>query len=249
MERKIFRGIGAVIAAVESDRRFKVVPRMRYADETNFSATRHIPIDLDRTPSRAASWSDVEVDDRGIKADGSFLGCAMSPVQLTGYHVTTLGGYVGVRAPDDLARGPFVGAVFLEDAVFARHRAKIDQPEPWPTSGLRGYQLTTIAYSEAEQNGALRGRRYAGFHGRVTEVAGSRAKVALIGLTGNAIVTTDLELGSPEHCDPDPPLADGEQALRSGARIGDEGAMFIELAHLASSGGSGPKIPIGLEEA
>jgi hypothetical protein len=249
MERKIFRGVGAVIAVVETDRRFTVVPRMRFSDPTDFSATRQIPIDLDRTPRRAESWGDVEIDDRGIDVKGDFLGCAMAPSQLTGYHVTSLGGYTGVGAPDDLARGPFIGAVFLEDTVFERNRTKIDLPgERWPTAGLRGYQLTTLTYSNSPENGPFRARRYAGFHGRLKRISASIANVELVDLTGAAIITEDFDLGSPEHCDPNPPLAPGETALRGDSSVGSEGAIFVELGFIARIGGSGPKLPIGLEQ-
>jgi len=250
MKRKIFRGIGAVITAVQTDRRFSVVPRMRHVDATDFSAARHIPIDLDRTPSRAANWGDVEVDDRGIDARGEFLGCAMSPSQLTGYHVTSLGGYLGPGWAEDLARGPFLGAVFLEDGFFERYRAVIDPPDdPWPTGKLRTYQLTTIAYADAAENEVYRKRRYAGFHGRLIQwKSPSIASVQLFDLTGAPNGPWDFDLASPEHCDPDPPTATGESALRTDSPAGAEGAIFVNLNRVAEIGGTGPKLPIGLDQ-
>jgi subtilisin family serine protease len=248
MERKIFRGVGAVIATVATDHRFTVVGRMRGIDATDFSADRRIEIDLNATPSRAASWSNVLLDDRGIDSRGNFLGSAMSPSQLTGFHVTSLGGYVGSEAPEDLSRGPFVGAVYLEDAYFRQNRAKLDPPEdPWPTSGLRTYQLTTIAYSDNPANETYRKRRYAGFHGRLKQwKAGAIASVELIDTTGAAIGTWDFDLGNSEHCDPDPPVAHGESALRPTSAVNDEGAVFVELHRVAEIVGTGPKLPIGL---
>ena len=252
MERKIFRGIGAVIAAVETDLRITVVPRMRYADPTDFDPARRIRIDLGRTPLRATSWSDVEIDDRGVDASGNLLGSAMSVAQLTGYHITSLGGYVGPGLPDDLARGPFVGAVFLEDSIFARNRTKVDLPEaPWPTSGLRSYQLTTIAYSDAPGNETYRKRRYVGFHARLMQwrTTGRIASVELVDLTGKALGPWDFDLGAASDCDPDPPVAAGESSLGPSSAAGDEGALFVELGRVAQfekDGNTGPKIPIGL---
>lgn len=251
MERKIFRGIGAVIVAVESDVRFTVVPKMLYSESTDFSPERHIAIDLSRTPSRAARWTDVEIDDRGIDANGNFLGSAMSPAQLSGYHVTTLGGYMGAGLPDDLLRGPFVGAVFLEDSVFIRNRGKIGQAQAWPTSGLRSYQLTTIAYSDAPTNELYRKCRYAGFHGRLVKWVTPRiASVMLYDLAGSPLGRTwDFDLGAPEQCDPDPPVAAGESALSTASKPDHQGAIFVNLRHLPridGDGNTGPKIPIGL---
>ena len=249
MERKVFRGIGAVIAAVETDRRFNVVARMRAMDPTNFRADRHIPIDLDRTPTRATSWRDVQIDDRGIDERGEFLGSAMFPTYLTGYHITTLGGYLGPRATEDLARGPLAGAVFLEDSYFNQHRAKIDPDDDrWPTSGLRSYQLTTIAYSDTDANNGCRKRRYAGFHARLLQWrSGSVGTIELVDLTGATMGTWDFDLGDPEQCDPNPPVAAGESALRPDSKPGSEGALFVELHRVARFQGTGPKLPIGLD--
>lgn len=247
MERKIFRGIGAVIACVETDRKFTVVPRMRYEDPTDFSAARQIPIDLNRTPSRAASWADVQLDDRGVGRDGKFLGCAMSLAALTGYHITSLGGYLGTQLSDDLALGPFVGAVFLEEAMFDLHRKKIDRPgAAWPTSGLRSYQLTTIAYSGAQQNGDVRLRRYVGFHARLKRRLGSAVVVELFDLTGKVFRTWDGDLLATADCDAVPPIMGDERALGPTSAINEEGAIYLELGHVAQFD-SGPKIPIGLE--
>jgi len=246
MERKIFRGIGAVITSVETDRKFTVVARMRDEDDNDFSAARRIPIDLDRTPIRSASWNDIEIDDRGIRPDGAFLGCARSAAALTGYHITSLGGYQAPNLPDDLALGPFVGAVYLEQAMFDRHRSKIDRGVvAWPTPQLRSYQLTTIAYSRAPENGEARLRRYVGLHARLKRRVGSAVVVELYDFTGKVFRTWDGDLRDAADCDPNPPVAAGERALAASSEVGDEGAIYLELGHAARF--DGPKIPIGLD--
>lgn len=247
MERKVFRGIGAVIASIASDRRFDIVARMKWSEPTSFDVSRRIPIDLDRCPSKAASWSEIEVDDRGVDAQGEPLGTAMHPAQLPGHQVTALGGYRGKDLPDDLARGPFVGGIYLEDAFFDRHRSKIDRPgDPWPTGGRTPCQLTTVAYSGHPSNGARGNRRYAGFLGRLEAITGSTATVEILDIENNVLGTWSFELGSADHCDPDPPLWPGETLLRLDSQIGAVGTLFIELRRLAQLGIGDGKIPIGL---
>lgn len=249
MERKVFHGVGAVIVSVASDRKFEIVPRMKWSDPTDFDTKRRIPIDLDRCPSKVASWSEIEVDDRGIDLHGEPLGSAMHPAQLPGYQITSLGGYRGKELPDDIARGPLVGAVYLESSFFERHRAKVSPPDnPWPTGQRKACQLTTVSYSADPSNGERRNRRYAGFLGRLEAVTGSTATVELVGLNGNLLRTADFDLKSVDHCDPDPPLSPGETALRLDSRIGSEGTVFVELRRIAQLELSDGKIPIGLGE-
>jgi hypothetical protein len=77
---------------------------------------------------------------------------------------------------------------------------------------------------------------------------GSVASIELVDLTGTALGTWDFDLSAPAHCDPDPPVAAGESALRPGAQPGAEGALFVELRCIAEFRleGTGPKLPIGL---
>lgn len=247
IERKVFRGIGAVIAAVESDQVFEIAPKVLWKPPTDFSASKRIRIDLDKSPSKAA-WSDVEVDDRGVGADGDFLGTAMCPTQLIGFHVTSLGGYRGKGEPPDLKRSPFVGAVYLEDAFFDRHRAKIDPPgDPWPTQGFLPCQMTTVAYSDSADNGDRRSRRYAGFLGQMTTRAGSRVTVKLRDLGGEYTQPYDFDLSSADHCDPDPPLTAADKALlRPDSPLDEDRALFVELRYATQLGLDSSKLPIGL---
>ena len=248
MERKIFRGIGAVIAAVESDRKFEVAVKMSHNDATDFSPSKRIKIDLDRTPSRAASWSEIEVDDRGVDASGAFLGGAMRPADLGGFHVTTLGGYLGPGAPDDLARGCFVGSVFLEESYFEKHRAKIEAGgSPWPSQGVRSYQLMTVAYSENQFNGASRGKRYAGLRGQLTSIKDGLAVIEVFDLSANSQGQLEVNLRSADHVDiTPPPLPAGEALLTVSSPVGAFGAVFVELTRIAAHGLVGSKLPHGL---
>ena len=68
-----------------------------------------------------------------------------------------------------------------------------------------------------------------------------------VDLTGAAMGTWDFDLGDPADCDPDPPVAAGESALRPESQPGAEGALFVELHRVARFQGTGPKLPIGLD--
>lgn len=248
MERKVFRGVGAVIVAVESDRKFDVVVKMSHNDATDFNPGKRIPIDLDKSPSKVASWNEIEVDDRGIDATGAFLGGAMRPADLRGFHVTTLGGYLGPSSPDDLARGCFVGSVFLEETFFEKQRAKIDvNGNPWPTQGVRSYQLMTVAYSDNQFNGASRGKRYAGMRGKLKSLTDGRATIELFDLMGGSLGDCQVELRSANDVDiTPPPLPAGESVLTVNSPVGSFGAVFLALGTLAGLIGPTPKLPLAL---
>jgi len=245
IERKVFHGIGAVIASVESDRVFEIAPKVLWVPPADFSSDKRIRIDLDKCPSKVGSWSNIEIDDRGVDASGEFLGSAMCPTQLHGFHVTSLGGYGGKGA--DLVRGPFVGAVYLEEAFFESHRTRIDPPgDPWPTQGFTPCQMTTVAYSDHSDNGSRRNKRYAGFLGRVTARSGAIALIELLDLRSEYSQPYGFDLSSPAHCDPDPPLSPGESALGPDSAVGATGALFVELRYAAQLAMESPKLPIGL---
>lgn len=251
VERKVFRGVGAVIASVETDRKFEIAPKLVWPGPTDFQRSKRIPIDLDRCPSKVGRWSDIQVDDRGVDEQGEFLGSALCPSQLVGYHVTNLGGYAGPGLPEYLSRGPFVGAVYLENAFFEEHRSKIDLPgNAWPTTGVKPCQTTTVAYSNSADNGARRNKRYAGFLGRLTKVtAGSSlVTVELLRLDNKPFEPYDFDLSSADHCDPDPPLSAGETLLRVDSPVPAIGTIFVELRYIAQLRGiDNPKLPIGMD--
>jgi hypothetical protein len=249
MERKVFRGVGVMIVNPITHRRFHVVAKSTPSQVINFDPARFFEVNLDQTPSRAASWSDVNVDDRGIDPRRMPLAGGPCVGLLTGYHVTSIGGYVAPDRPDDLIQGCFVGAVYLEDGYFQRVRDKIDLPgDPWPGDGRKPHQLTTISYSDHMDNGAQRKLRYAGFDARVVQrLGGSRLRVEMLGALDRApVAQLDLDLASPAHCDPDPPVSPGEPALTADAAQGSCGALFVELGQLALCGVENPKLPIGL---
>jgi len=250
MKRKVFRGLGVVIANPITHRRFHVVAKVAASQIISFDRDRQFEVDLDRTPSRAASWSDVRIDDRGIDRERKPLAGGPCTGLMSGFHVTSIGGYVGPGRPDDLVQGCFVGGVYLEDEYFQQVRHKIDiDGNPWPGDGRKPHQLTTIAYADHPANGEHRGRRYAGFEARVNQrLGGTRLRVVLFGAIDDApLGELDLDLASPAHCDGDPPVAAGEPVLSVESHTGSRGALFVELGELARYGVENPKIPLGLE--
>lgn len=249
MQRTMFRGVGVLVVNPITHRKFNVVAKITPSQVVSFDRDRWIEVDLDRMPSTAASWSEVMVDDRGIDRDRKPLAGGPCVGLLTGYHVTSIGGYVAPGRPDDLMQGCFVGAAYLEDDYFQGVRSKIDLPgNPWPGDGRRAYQLTTIHYSDDPSNGACRNLRYAGFDARVKQRLGAaRLRVELLGAhDGTPVGELDLDLGSPAHCDASPPLAPGDTALSAESREGSTGAIFVELGQLAAHDVENPKLPIGL---
>lgn len=250
MERKVFRGVGVVIANPITHRKFEVVAKVAASQVVEFDRKRYFEVDLDRTPSRAASWADVTVDDRGIDRDRKPLPGGPCTGLLTGYHVTNVGGYVGAGRPDDLFQGCFVGGAYLESNYFEAIRSRIDlADDPWPCDGRKPYQLTTVAYSTHPDNAARRGLRYAGFEGRVKQaLGGARRRIELFGIfDGPPIGELELDLESASHVDPDPPVEPGEVPLSARSRIGDRGPVFVELGQLAIHQFENPKLPVGLE--
>lgn len=248
MERKIFRGVGAVIARPVDHRKFYVVTKITATQTVSFESDRYIEIDLGLTPSQAP-WHQVKIDDRGIDRERRPLAGGTTSALLNGYHVTSIGGYVGPGRPDDLSRGCFVGGVYLEDSYFEEMRDRIDLPgNPWPGDGRKTYQLTTIAYSDHSTNGLRRGLRYVGFHGSVRErLTGTSRLVELRNIYDHPFRELELDLEAPAHCEADPPLAPGEVALTTDTKPGTCGAIFVELGHVAALALENPKLPIGLE--
>lgn len=249
MERKVFRGVGVMIANAITHRRFNVVAKVAASQVVEFDRERFFEVDLDRTPSSASSWAEVQIDDRGIDRDRKPLAGGPCTGLLTGYHITNIGGYVANDRPDDLLQGCFVGGVYIENEYFETIRAKIDlASNPWPCDGRRPYQLTTITYSDHPDNGARRGLRYAGFEAKVKQrLSDNRLRLELLGIFGDASLgDIDLDLGAPEHCDDCPPIASGETALSAQSKQGDRGAVFVELGQLAVHAIENPKLPIGL---
>lgn len=249
MERKVFRGVGVMIVNPITHCRFHVVAKITPSQVIRFDPGRCFEVDLDQTPGKAAAWSDVTVDDRGIDPRRMPLAGGPCVGLLTGYQVTSIGGYVAPDRPDDLVQGCFVGAAYLEDGYFQRVRDRIDLPgEPWPGNGRKPHQLTTISYSDRADNGAQRRLRYAGFEARVVQrLGGSQLRVELLGALDRVPVgQLDLDLASPAHCDPAPPVAPGEPVLTADAAQGSQGAVFVELGQLALHAVENPKLPIGL---
>src|SRR5262245_46870735 len=140
MQRKVFRGVGAMVVNPFTDRRFLIITKIS-VERFEFLPHRMIEVDLGLTPSRT-DWQHVRVDDRGISADRVPLATAACVSLLEGFHVTSIGGPLG-PSRDDLARGCLVGGVYLEDDYFQSVRDRIDLPtNPWPCDDRATYQLT-----------------------------------------------------------------------------------------------------------
>ncbi len=257
MERKVFRGIGAVIASVTDDYAFKVfavVDGKRKVDYTRID--RLIEVDLRLTPGLAPQWADVRFDDRGITASGAPQPVAMSPKELKGFAITSLStGPFGQGLGPQLERGCYVGGVYVEDTHFNGLLGRIndDPNDPWPSAGWARYELTTIHYSSNAINGALVGKRYAGVHGLIRRRSGTFAQIELLKIGRRGPQPPDFEVlgtwwfdqSSPDECEPAPPN-DGEPLLDVNSPVGAEGGIYLELGLLAALGASGPKIPKGL---
>ncbi|HEY0987880.1 MAG TPA: hypothetical protein VGD80_12540 [Kofleriaceae bacterium] len=235
-----------MIVQPSTHRRFHVATKITDPQDLDFHPRRTIEVDLGRTPSRTA-WGHVRVDDRGIDAKRVPLPGGPCVAQLTGFHVTSIGGYLAVDS-DDLVRGCLVGGVYFEDEYFEQVRDRIDVAgNPWPSDGRKTYQLTSISYSSAAENGPRKSLRYHGFEARLAALrAGTTRRVELFDIYGLTLGEHDLDFGDPLHVDDAPQLAASERALTAASLQDDRGAIYIELARLAELAISNPKLPIGL---
>lgn len=251
-ERKIFRGVGATVVSVKGTTRCAIYVLLKGDQTVNFEKL-PLEIDLALSPLKAgqASWADVIVDDRGVKADGKPLPRFLDPADLPEYGATSIG-------PDFPALGCTFGGVYLEDSFynlkFAEHINPVP-PQPgcaWPPPGHKSYELMTVAYSKSPANGDRAGRRYAGVHARVeatTPLGKAAVTIFAAGKPNIALGTHILDLEDVKVVDLTvQPVEPGESLIQNVA--GSEGGVFIELALLASlptpgNQRPGPKLPIG----
>jgi hypothetical protein len=240
MERKVFHGFAAVVVQASSHRKLKIVWWADAARPPDLDPSKHIDVDLDASPAGLpGNWAAVEVDDRGIDAQRKPLRAEMSLLQLSGYHVTSLGG----GKADGLPRGCMAGVVYLEES---RLKAAVTAGKigAWPPASLQPYQLTTVAYSTDPTNGPRAGRRYAGFHGKLKRASGTFMLVEIPRQNAPALGPFWFDLSSADDCDYDPPWSGPR--LQTSSAPGDEGALFLELQRVAAHRLENPKIPIGL---
>jgi hypothetical protein len=259
VERKVFFGIGAhYFDGTEPKIRFAAHMYNGHAPDT----TKLISIDTRRSPVGAANgdckWSEIEIDDRGLRHDGTPLvlptrdpntGQYTSPPE--GAHVTTVGD------PKDADREG-KGAVYLEHGFFAKNQAAIlsDPKATWPPASFEEYELITVAYSgNVSENPIKAGFRFVGMQAYVLDQRGTLVKVLLRWAPAGAWKgPVWLDLADVSDCDPDPknpkdltdPL-NKHEFVGAGVRTG---AILIRMERLSAIHSGtltprGPKLPIG----
>jgi hypothetical protein len=250
-ELKVFHGVGAVIARVTSHTKFSAFAIISPNETVDFSQTaRLFEVDLRATPGNVGTteWSKVKFDDRGVTRDDQELPPQLDVISLP-LGITTLGS----GGLEDLERGRFVGAVYIEhdhyNAIYGDAIAIPSNPTPWPGDYYKRFQVTSVAYS-ASGTDPRAGKRYHGFRGIVRGVVGRLIQVEFPQRDGSVLGPWWFNLDAADECDSDPPPAalDGEPSIAAGPVAGQEGAFFIALPHAAGLSLSGPKLPIGLEE-
>lgn len=252
IERKIFRAVGALVVSVKGETRCAVRPILHVTQKIDFSDL-GLELDLARSPSNAnagrCAWNDVIVNDRGVNKDGNTLPPMLDPVSLSDFGATTIG--------PEWPLGTSHGAVYLEDVFFNmkfNEFIKVDPPQPectWPPLGYRTYELMTVAYSKDTDEGARRGRRYAGVHGQVEGVTPQGKALVRIFRAGNLNMDFGihkLDLNDPAAVNLSVAPIDTTEILLQNVP-GSAGGVFIELQLLASLTETGerpgPKLPIG----
>jgi len=157
--RVVFQGVGAFVGRIDSE--YRCAFWIDHPVHHNFDPVLLVPIDLWRTPARAAAgaidWDEVVVDDhRSANAGG----------------LTQIGPlWPGWPGPQT------VGAVYLAETFVRRMRASI-QPGDLPPgfeNEARPYEFQTAVYA----NSGRATRRYYGFHGEIQRENGNNAQVAV----------------------------------------------------------------------
>jgi len=261
LEFKVFHGVGAVIAKVTSHSKFSVLAIVN-EDRVDFSATERLfEVDLDATPSTVGApdpvthlvtrWSDVRFDDRGVDRFDNELRPAVNAATLS-VGITTLGSprvlSGGLR---DLTVGAFVGAVYVEHALFrqiAKSALTAPGSPPWPEGFFKLHEITSITYSRNKINGARAGLRYHGFEARVVNVldGGAAIEVEFPHPGQVALGPLTLRLDDPRDCDRDPPpeALGGVPSLTTDPTAGAQGPLFVALPRAAAMLAT-PKMPLG----
>jgi hypothetical protein len=258
-EFKVFHGVGAIIAQVSSSTTFSVFTIID-KEHVDFSASdRRLEVDLKATPlnvgkpGAVTAFSDVKFDDRGMDELGNPLPDSLSGVSVN-LGITT----IGVGESDNLRRGAFVGALYIEHDLFHEiKRTKIDVAgkPAWPgIAGYKLYEMTSIAYSKNATNGRRAQMRYHGFQAEVVNAGGTDAK-------GRPTIGVEFRheravkkqgpffftLNEPDQYDLDPPAdaLGGASSIAANPTIGSHGALFVALPLAGQLVLSGPKLPIG----
>jgi hypothetical protein len=244
MEVRVFHGVGCVVAEVKSDTLYSVIPIVDDTTFVDFTDTNlRFPIDLIRTPKRVGNaWTKIMFDDRGVDKTGKelpaeALACAR-PLAITS---------IGSGQANDPTVGAFVGGVYIEHAQFAKLSSRFGS---WPKPYHELVEVTSSVYVDDEASPPTF-RRYHGFLGTVTKVAGQTITVRLDNeLDGNdKPISITLKQGDATAYDPAPPpeALGGQPSLASNLTNGASGAVFLELHTAVAQGIHAPKLPVGFD--
>ncbi|NVB79113.1 MAG: hypothetical protein HOV81_12000 [Kofleriaceae bacterium] len=252
---KVFHGVGAVVAEVTSNSTFDVIAIISDDDVIDFVSKPGLrfPIKQELCPSECgfANWDSVELDDRGIKNDGSDIGTEPMALQFP-LAITSIGVAGKTKEP---AHGSFIGAVYLEHET---HKNLLPTNFPkWPGDKYRAEELTSITYI----NDMDVRTRYHGFVATVTAVAANGdVTVKLDNETddkGNPLTWTFARTDSSYDHNPPKEAVDPAQSLAAMLNPGKTGILFVELMTALTKfkdltgktvGARGPKLPVGFEE-
>lgn len=250
MERTIFFGVGAAITRIDGKNQCQVAAVLDVSQPVDLAdQMRWIPVDLDRTPSKAALWKDVTFDDRGVRwnpTTGTLvpLPTVSAPKDLKGIGITSIGP-IG-----DLPNAQYFGAVYFSEKEFTAQASKIQDPTgafTWCPTGWFEYELQSIAYSKDLANGKRAGERYVGFHARVDTMSGAFATVSLLApITRKETGQFTLDLSDPADSDDTAPITGAGRLIVPGDAPTTEGAIFVNLRRAARSLMREPKLPVGM---
>lgn len=254
-EFKIFRGIDVVVSRALGSKLCRVHTMLDVGQAVKLSdESMVIEVNLEESPAGVVAglcqWKEVKVADRGTDAAGMTAPTEInvwSDLEKWGVPngVTSIG--------PEWPKGAMLGTVYFENEYFLDNVEKIRHPEyVWPTweyvigVPIHPYQAMSIAYSNNAINDSKKGKHYLGFHARVHEVSGTLARVEIDTQAGKEAMW--LDLGDASRCDlPDlgPSLPDFPGTVTLSPTPGSEGALFLEVAYLASISMTQMKRPIG----
>lgn len=241
MTLKVFHGVDVVVAEVQDDRIYSLLAIETDFDAVDFQdAKRRFPLDISMTPNRTKNLAKIQVDDRGIGANGKELPVETAFPLQSPLHITT----IGSGSLDSPARGAFVGRVHIEHTRYMKYQPTCFAS--WPPAPVDLAQLTSIYRSDVDGAGNSLTTRYLGFIVRVDEVNGTKVQVTVKDRANKSFsfdtADTSVYLNNP------PQEAFGKATSILSNLVKDkEGVLFIELKSAISSGLKGIKVPVGLQ--
>ena len=225
--RIVFQGVSAFVGRVDGE--YRCGFWVHHPHEVNYDPVLLLPVNLGRTPSRAAAgaidWDQVVVDD----------------------HVSTTGGRtsIGPTWPGS----PTVGAAYLSEAYISRLRADLRPPAVPPgfEDEAYPYEFKTCVYS----NSGRTTKRYYGFHGEIISEVGNVAQVALYNAGSSRISQPrgvfPIVLDKLDEVDANVDQG-GMTVIGAGAGKPKSGAIFLSAAQRQVVPLDFPKIPKSAQE-